>query len=180
MDAVDAEGAADEMALDTDATEETALDADATDDIALDTDADALLTPLEMAEETDAGAEAETDTDAEDATLVRMEDTTSLVEAGADDTAEETSLDWASPMAARRRAQRAERRALRTTMTASTSRKGGLGKSSEDAPWVYIPRWSDEKHEFNVVRRAEDGGKRGSKHSALERGVSLWAPTRTP
>lgn len=69
-------------------------------------------------------------------------------------------------------------------LAASTSRKGGLGESSEDAPWVYIPRWSYEKHEFNVMRAEEaegmEGGKRGSDHSALERGLSLWAPTRTP
>lgn len=160
VDAVDAEGAAEEMALDTDAEAdavEMALETGATDEIALDTDAtevpetmvetdaDALLTPLERTEETDARAD--------DAMLVRTEDTTTVEETAADDaaddadTTEETSLvDWPSEMAARRRAQRAERRALRTTMAlaTATSRKGGLGESSEDAPWVYIPCWSDE------------------------------------
>lgn len=106
-----------------------------------------MLTPLGMAEDTDAGAE--------DATLVSTEDTASLEDATTEDadTAEEISLaDWASAMAARRRAQRAERRALRTTMAASRSGERGLGKNSEDYPWVYIPRWSRQKRELRGVR----------------------------
>ncbi len=174
MEAVDAEGAADtdaethaeavaavEMALDADATDDIALDTDATEvpDRIVETDADAVLTPVVKTVESDA----------EDATLVKMEDTASLEEAAADDaaddaeTAEESSLDWASAMAARRSAQRAERRALSTTMAASTSRSWakGLGESSEDTPWVYIPRKARKKHELRaeqVASMARDGG----------------------
>lgn len=130
--AVDAGGAADTEA---EAEAESTLVAMELPERMVETDPTAtLVCPLKIAEEADMGAE--------DATPVRTEDTASLADAAADDavTAEESSLDdCASAMAARRRAHRAERRALRTTIAALTSGEGGLGEISEAGPWVYIP-----------------------------------------
>lgn len=124
---MDAEGAAD---TETEAGAESTLDTMELQERLVDTDPTAMLVcPLEIAEEADAGAE--------DATLVKTEDTPSLADAAADDaaTAEETLLDdCASTMAARRRAQRAERRTLRTTIAALTSGEGVLGEISEAGP----------------------------------------------
>lgn len=124
---MDAEGVVD---TETEAEAESTLDTMELPERLVDTDPTAMLVcPLEIAEEADAGAE--------DATLVRTEDTPSLADAAADDTdtAEEISLDdCASTMAAKRRAQRAERRALRTTIAALTSGDRGLGEISEVGP----------------------------------------------